>query len=369
MEKMSELQIRFHLTDNENRLVNFLMEKPMVSEEIHDELGISHLLTEYLSHIKRKGIVVDKWPTGKKNKMYYFIHNPLDIREQFNPNLVKTKDTNGELFNGVNGTSKVIQSYDMNIPHYRIPLPSDRVCGVVFGGDFHLGHTHCNYDLVKYFFETLRDTPNLYTVLLGDVIDNSVNAYSPKGTTNIVDKFGQMKLAEHLLFEIGGADKILYMIEGNHEMRSYLSDHFRVCDWLASEHSNRYGGYGKPFTINHGERDYLVFCRHKAKGSSQYNPLHSCIRAILFEYSEYARDADIVVTAHKHESAVAMYDVGGKERVMVAIGNSINRDDFAERVGFLSGVDDYPVVVFYPDGHVQVFRHFNDGVSEIRRYQ
>lgn len=369
MNEFDELQLRYHLTDNERDLCRYLMEKPRVVTEVMKYLGYDNKKVTRL-HLSRlhtkRGINLETW-RKKKGVNYYFLRNPLQLKDEFMPHPVKN-GTNEKLFNAVNDTSKAVQQYDMNVPFWRVQLPADQVCGVVFGGDFHLGHTHTNYDLVHTYFKTIKEVPNLFTVLMGDIIDNSVNAYSPKGTTNIVDKYGQMRLVEHLLYSVGDGGKILYMIEGNHEMRSYLSDHFRVCDWLCGEHNNRYGGYGKPFTIQHGEHSYKVFVRHHAKGHSQYNPLHACIRAILFEYSEYARDADIVATAHKHESAVARYNVGGKERMLLAIGNSVNWDDYAERSGFLTGIDEYPVVVFYPGGKANIFRHFNDGVSEVKKY-
>lgn len=362
------LQTEYQLSDAETTVVNLLSQKPHTIEQLIDLANMSKSsIYNMFKLFDKKGIPVEKWSKRGK-ELFYFIENPLGIKEQFRYKEPQPENVNSQLFDAVSETSRIIQSYDMNplnINGHTVSFPANETHAVVWGGDLHLGHTHTNYPLVKYLFETVRETPNLHMALLGDTIDNSQNAFSPQGTHNIVDKSGQLRLVESLLYKL--EDKIIYMIEGNHEMRSYLTDHFRITDFIAGVHKSKYGGYGRPFHIVHGKRVYKVFCRHKCKGQSQYNPLHGCIRAILFEYSELARDADIVVSAHRHESAVATYYVGGQERILMAIGNAVNRDDFAERAGFLSGIDDFPVTIFHPGGHTSVYLHFNHGLAMLRR--
>jgi len=354
------------LTDKETELVDFLKQEPRTVKEASEHFGIKPpSILDSIQRIRKK-IHIENWKKNSHEK-YYFIPEAQPISKQFAPRYTKPKDVNSQLFNAVKNTSNIIQSYDMNIKTHVAQFPEGKVCALCFAGDFHIGHTHANYAMIEHIFRTVSETDNLYIALLGDIIDNSVNAYAPKGTTNIVDKQGQMRVAEHLLFEIGNKDKIVYMIEGNHEMRSYLSDHFRMHDWLASEHDLPYGGYGHPFYIRHGDHTYKVFCRHKAKGHSQYNPLQPAIRSVLFEYSECAKDADIVVTAHKHEGAIGHYMVGGKHRIMAVVGNTVNYDDYAERTGFKSGISDYPCVVFYPNGSAVPFLYFHDAVNEVKR--
>jgi len=362
------LQFEYRLSDSEMQLVNLLKNKQMTMKELVDLTGFSQSsVYNHFNTMGKKGIIVEKW-SKKGKELFYFIENPLGLREEFQFDGEKGDTVNNDLYEAISNTSQVIQRYDMNPREtngHVFNMPNE-TCAIVWAADFHIGHTHANYPLIKHIFTKVREIPNLYIALLGDLIDNSANLGSPRGTENLINKSGQLRMVESLLFKLD--DKIVILIEGNHENRSYISDHFRVNEFIAKEHQCKYGGYGEPFSIVHGKKVYKVFCRHDARGRSQYNPLHANIRSILFEFSRKAHDADIVVTAHKHQSASAVYDVGGKERTLIAVGNTVNRDDFAERIGLVSGIDDYPVTLFHPSGYTVTYRHFNHGVSELIRY-
>lgn len=220
----------------------------------------------------------------------------------------------------------------MSVPDYM---------NLVIIGDTHIGNQFVDYDGLKEACKIIGDAPNTYVIFMGDLIDNSINTHSPQGTHNIIDKNDQIKMVFKMLDWLG--DSVIRMISANHELRSFISDRFLPSKYIAEMYEWRssdgkvYGRYAEPFVVKVGDRPFKIFTQHKGKGYSQYNPLHKCIRAPLFDRAEQAHDADILVTAHTHEKAQGSWTVGGKERTMVVPDCHVEWSHYAERVGMTSG--------------------------------
>jgi predicted phosphodiesterase len=84
--------------------------------------------------------------------------------------------------------------------------------------DVHLGSEECmEQDFIK-FIQTVKETPNVYLVLGGDLIDNGTRS----GVTNIfratMPPSQQKKEMANILKDV--SDRILCFVSGNHERRS-----------------------------------------------------------------------------------------------------------------------------------------------------
>jgi len=234
---------------------------------------------------------------------------------------------------------------------------------LVFGSDFHLGSQFVDYDGVEKVMEDIGQHDNVYFVGLGDMIDNSVISHSPKGTHNLVDKNEQLDLLEHL-FNLAGMDSILRLYEGNHELRSFMTDRFLPMKWEAIQQESDYGAYMNPFIVSMPDREWKFFCRHKPKYSSQYNPIHGCVRAPMYYMGRLAKDADIIVMAHTHRMGLGQWETAGKWRYMLSCGSQVEFSHYAERTGFASGKDTVPAVLLRTDRKPQMFKDYKNAIRE-----
>ncbi len=85
--------------------------------------------------------------------------------------------------------------------------------------DLHLGASTCMLKEIKETIKIIEQTPNCYTVLVGDIIDNGVITGKGLGVyDNVLSPMKQIEQAVELLRPI--KDKILACVSGNHEDRS-----------------------------------------------------------------------------------------------------------------------------------------------------
>lgn len=243
-------------------------------------------------------------------------------------------------------------------------LETDEPVLLVIMSDLHLGHEYACYKEIKECSKLISKYPNVYVIGLGDLIDNSTNAHAPSGAINLGGKEVQTKMIEHI-FEILD-DSILRLYVGNHELRSQKSDDFMPNKFWALKYDASFGFYAFPFIIEVGDKKWCFFMRHKAKGNSQYSPLHACVRSVLFDSAEYSMDADVIVTAHTHESGYGKWKVGGKERMMLSAASMVDFDDYAERTGYVTGVDKKFPAIYLTENEeeAEMFLDFKQAISK-----
>lgn len=242
-----------------------------------------------------------------------------------------------ELYDRVEALHEVVESQEpkegdvLDLGSFQIPI------GVLWAADWHLGHKRAHYRAIRQIADVIAEIPNLYLIGAGDLLDNSTNWKAPQDAHDFLELPGQQDLLRAVFDRC--RSKILGLWEGNHEARSYLTDHHKITKAFAFEYRAGYGDYGLPAKIEVLGQTSGIYVRHKAKGGSQYNPLHPCIRCCLFENAARTRDADIIVTAHTHKPGCGSWNVGGRWRTMIATGTNVLGDDFGERVGFSTAPD------------------------------
>ena len=89
--------------------------------------------------------------------------------------------------------------------------------------DVHLGARECMEQEFIKFIDSIKDKPNVYVCLLGDLIDNGTR----NGVTNVfratMPPSQQKREMAKILEPI--RNKILFCIDGNHEARSGKAEH------------------------------------------------------------------------------------------------------------------------------------------------
>ncbi len=228
-----------------------------------------------------------------------------------------------------------------------IRLPDDEPSVVMFLSDLHLGHINCQMAKLKSDLEVIRNTPGLYVVLGGDLIDNVVTGVAGRGmhheqlTSIEIQKYLAEEMVEYL-----GPDKILAMLLGNHDEWSMKSDDFDPIRYLAKHIGCPYLGPHGYINADIGSQTYRLLVGHQFRMNSSFNKTHAAKRKMDFH-----GDADGVMLGHKHDAAVEMARVRGQVRFFAQAGSYLRSSVYSERLGFLPSEPEMPGMLVFPDRH------------------
>lgn len=198
--------------------------------------------------------------------------------------------------------------------------------------DLHLGSSGVDYARLDADIETIVETPGMYVMLVGDMLDNWIIGKLLRlsmGEAFTIDE--QWALARHVLRRL--APKLIASVSGNHDLWTYGLAHV---DHLRDTHARLTAGvlyhkYELPLTVQVGGAAHVFRVRHKWRGSSIYNPTHAIERAALFDKG---RHFDIGVAAHTHVSAlVRQFNNGGQTGIAAQCGSYKVFDDYADELG------------------------------------
>lgn len=229
--------------------------------------------------------------------------------------------------------------------------------------DEHLGDEHCDLKRLIQRIEYVRDTPNAYCILNGDIIDNATKTsigdiyaqeFAPmEQLQRAVDLFGPIK------------DKILAITHGNHENRTYRNEGINLSSLMAAQLglSNRYTATSAVLFVHVGEESrgrkdnkgrcrkigYTIYVLHGSGGGrkegSKVNRLADMASII---------DTDIYIHSHTHlpvvmkqafhridthNDAVAIVD-----KLFVNTAANLNYGGYGEAAEFKPTSKDTPVI-------------------------
>ena len=234
--------------------------------------------------------------------------------------------------------------------------------------DVHIGSAKCNYEKVYKYVNYVKNNPNAYAVIVGDLINNSTKNSVGDVFEEQLSPMEQMKTAIAIFEPI--KDKILAITAGNHERRSYKQDGTDL-DWFFAKSLGLEDKYDYTSVVlfvktgkvlngyshtkcNHetGQMVYTIYLTHgdgnggrtiggKANGAAR--------RANIIP------STDVVITAHTH-SPMAFYEsnmevdtrhctVSQHEILNVITGSFLNYEAYAELYGLCPSSDAYPIIV------------------------
>ena len=99
--------------------------------------------------------------------------------------------------------------------------------------DEHLGDEHCDLKRLLGRIEHVKNTPNAYCILNGDIIDNATKTSIGDTYTQVFNPMEQLTKAVELFEPI--RDKILCITHGNHENRTYKKEGINISCLLAKQ--------------------------------------------------------------------------------------------------------------------------------------
>lgn len=99
--------------------------------------------------------------------------------------------------------------------------------------DEHIGDEHCDLKRLKERIEYVKNNPNAYCILNGDIIDNATKTSIGDTYTQEFNPMEQLITATELFAPI--KDKILCITHGNHENRTYKKEGINLSYLMASQ--------------------------------------------------------------------------------------------------------------------------------------
>jgi len=201
--------------------------------------------------------------------------------------------------------------------------------GLTMLSDLHIGKKEVDYEYIDRLIELVDKYPHLYCGISGDLIENWVK-YSPAsgGWDEVLKPRYQIEVAEHKIRTI--KDKILFIIQGNHEWRSEKQGEISPLERIAKDLGIPYLGHGGRVNIKINDIEYQSHFRHKFRYESSLNPCHACRRLVEVLDSS----VDIVGICHKHNAAVRKMHWGGKWRSFMRYGAAYPTSSFEQYIGY-----------------------------------
>lgn len=217
--------------------------------------------------------------------------------------------------------------------------------------DLHLGDAQCDIEDIKKNIEYIRTHENVYTLLDGDIVNNATRRSVSDVYSEELSPMQQLNVAYELFKPI--KDKILCIVNGNHEERTYRESGIGLMEILAKEFGieDRYASESAVLFIKIGENKrrekdirghqflYSMYVTHGfgmgKKAGSKLNSLVDLASVV---------DTQIYVTGHTHMPAVIRErffrtdlmhcSVIPVEKMFVNLSAHLDYGGYGERFGF-----------------------------------
>ena len=241
--------------------------------------------------------------------------------------------------------------------------------------DEHIGDEHCDIKNLISRIEYVRNTPNAYCILNGDILDNATKTSIGDTYTQEFNPMEQLKRAVALFEPI--KDKILCITHGNHENRTYRKEGINLSYLIARQLGldDRYTSTSAVLFIRFGK---MANGRKESNGSGKVRKicytmyvLHGSgggrkegAKAIRLADMASIIDTDIYIHSHTHlpmimkqgfhridipNSAVAKVD-----KLFVNTAANLKYGGYGEAGEFKPSSTDTPII--YLDGRYKDFK-------------
>ena len=170
--------------------------------------------------------------------------------------------------------------------------------------DEHIGDEHSDIKRVMERIEHVKNTPNAYCILNGDIIDNATKTSIGDTYTQVFSPMEQLERAVELFAPI--KDKILAITHGNHENRTYRNEGINLSSLIAQqlELHDRYSPTSAVIFLRFGPGSrstrgrkvcYTIYALHGSGGGRKEGA-----KAIRLADMASIIDADIYIHSHTH---------------------------------------------------------------------
>ena len=177
--------------------------------------------------------------------------------------------------------------------------------------DLHIGDQYCDMNSVKRRIEYVKNTPNAYALLNGDLFNNATKTSVSDSYAELLPPMEQIQEGVDLFEPI--AHKILALCTGNHENRTYNKEGIDLMNLFARQLRifNRFCAVGGYIFLNLGTDErrstdkrhrpllYTIYMTHGSGGGKKEG---GKIQRLMDMADKL--DADIYIHSHTHVPAV-----------------------------------------------------------------
>lgn len=172
--------------------------------------------------------------------------------------------------------------------------------------DLHIGDKHCDIGQIKQDIEYVRNTPNCYAILNGDILNNATKTSVSDSYAELLTPMEQLAMFVDLFYCI--KDKILVMTQGNHENRTYNKEGVDLTQVVAQQLGilDRYSKTGAVLFLKVGEHK-LPSCSKRVPIVYSFYIIHGSgggrkegAKAIRLADMASIIDVDIYIHGHTH---------------------------------------------------------------------
>lgn len=251
----------------------------------------------------------------------------------------------------------------------KIDLPAElESIELIIFSDEHLGDQQSDIKRLLQRVEYVKNTPNAYCILNGDILDNATKTSIGDTYTQTLSPMEQLQQAVEIFEPI--KDRILCFDHGNHENRTYKHEGINLTALLAAQLglSHRYSPTSTLLFLRFGEGSshvhkrkirYTIYALHGSGGGrsegAKANRLASMASIV---------DADIYIHSHTHlpmiirqafhrvdtiNSTVALVD-----KLFVNTAANLNYGGYGEAAEFKPSSKETPVI--YLNGKKKEFK-------------
>lgn len=223
--------------------------------------------------------------------------------------------------------------------------------------DLHIGDSMCDFKMIQERIEHIKNTPNAYCILDGDLMDTAI-------CSSIGDTYGanlqpmeQLKLCVKIFEPI--KDKILAVLPGNHENRVYKSDGLDMTELMCAQLGipEKYSATTALLFIRFGRQKqnhnrplfYTAYITHGSGGGRKEGGKANRLADLASIV-----DADIYIHGHTHLPLVfkeSFFRVSGSnssvslvDKLFVNTAAALNYGGYGDKAGFKPASKSTPVI-------------------------
>lgn len=221
--------------------------------------------------------------------------------------------------------------------------------------DEHIGDPHSNINYLKERIEYVKNNPNVYAILNGDLMDNATKTSVSDSYSQDYNPQEQMDMLVEMFKPI--KNKILCITQGNHEARTYKKEGIDIMKNVAGRLGldNRYSPEAVLLFLRFGKNKkgrkqlYTFYVTHGSGGGRKEGA-----KAIRLADLACIVDADIYIHAHTHlpmvfkEDYVRVSESNSSSstvtKLFVNASGNLNFGGYGEVIGCKPASMDKPVI-------------------------
>lgn len=223
----------------------------------------------------------------------------------------------------------------------RIPLtkPYPQYISIIPIGDQHIGNPYSNIERAKEFRDYILQTPNTYTIDMGDDMENTIRDSIGNIYEQQYSPYLQHQESIKFWRPVAQAKKLLCVIDDNHSYRSRNITDTRWTEDLCDKIGARYGGYGTFLNLRVGPQQYTIYVVHgRGSATTAAGKLNSLIKM------SNKCVADIYLRGHHHSKVIHQDEI----KHLTKFGLQEHKRTFGITGSFLEWDNSYAEIREYP---------------------